>query len=300
MQTLYKYSDTHNKAFECICFSTEALPFPIELHWHYFGEMLLLLKGRLLLQIDTKWYNMEKGDFIFIFPETVHGIFSADGQPAEFLIIKFDYEKLPELSERVTISNPAVHTEISKLEIHFDADLVNGYGIDVLFRECFDESTEKGFGYEAIIRGNVQKILIILMRIWKKTGEFIVDSLKNVTTEYELYGITEYIDKHSNESITVTDIAKLCGMSYSNFAKKFRELYGISCKEYIDKIKIMKIENLLACTNYDLNYISQETGYADCSHMIRVFKKVHNMTPKEFRNEARKNQQDKVKANNSY
>ena len=61
----------------------------------------------------------------------------------------------------------------------------------------------------------------------------------------------------------------------------------MSCKTYINKIRIMKIENLLACTNHDLNYISQETGYADCSHMIRAFKKVHNMTPNEFRKEAR-------------
>ena len=30
-------------------------------------------------------------------------------------------------------------------------------------------------------------------------------------------------------------------------------------------------------------YISQETGFSDCSHMIKTFRKYKNITPKQFR-----------------
>ena len=38
--------------------------------------------------------------------------------------------------------------------------------------------------------------------------------------------------RKNGDSLKVEDLAKLCGLSYPWFAKKFREIYGISCKEY--------------------------------------------------------------------
>ena len=34
---------------------------------------------------------------------------------------------------------------------------------------------------------------------------------------------------------------------------------------------------------YKISYISQETGFCDCSHFIRVFQEFHGITPKKFR-----------------
>ena len=72
-------------------------------------------------------------------------------------------------------------------------------------------------------------------------------------------------------------------MSYSYFAKLFRETYNQSSKEYIELTRINKATDLLLFTNQDLTYISQETGFADCSHLIRTFKKWKGMTPKQWK-----------------
>ena len=72
-------------------------------------------------------------------------------------------------------------------------------------------------------------------------------------------------------------------MSYSYFAKMFLKYYGQSCKQYIEFIRLSKVENFLLFTDYDLNYIAAETGFADCSHLIRTFKKHYQITPKQFR-----------------
>jgi YesN/AraC family two-component response regulator len=60
-------------------------------------------------------------------------------------------------------------------------------------------------------------------------------------------------------------------------------MYGVSCKEYIECFRIFKVEDFLLFTDFDLTYISQETGYSDCSHMIKQFKKYRGITPKQFR-----------------
>ena len=63
----------------------------------------------------------------------------------------------------------------------------------------------------------------------------------------------------------------------------FHDLYGQSCKEYIEFIRISKVKDLLLFTDFDLSYISQKTGFSDCSHLIRTFKKKTGITPKHFR-----------------
>ena len=106
------------------------------------------------------------------------------------------------------------------------------------------------------------------------------------TDNYSIRNIIEYIDEHSGDNIPVSELAKMCNMSYSYFAKEFKSMYGQSCKEYIEFIKLSKAENLLLFTNSDLNFISEETGFADCSHFIRVFKRRYGMTPKKYRSVA--------------
>lgn len=90
--------------------------------------------------------------------------------------------------------------------------------------------------------------------------------------------ILVYIDRHSQENINIEELAHKYNMSYSYFAKLFLKHYGQSCKQYIEFIRLNKVENLLLFTDYDLNFIATETGFADCSHLIRTFKKRYQIT----------------------
>ena len=111
---------------------------------------------------------------------------------------------------------------------------------------------------------------------------------RGVSLVYGIENIAEYIDSRLEEKIRVDEIAKICHMSYSGFAAKFREQYGMSCKEYIERMRIFKSEEYLLFTDHDLTYISRLTGFADCSHFIRTFRKYRGMTPKQFRMKSRK------------
>ena len=60
-----------------------------------------------------------------------------------------------------------------------------------------------------------------------------------------IYSISKYIEQHCGEPLRVHELAQMCGMSYSYFAKLFRETYNQSCKEYIEFTRINKATDLL-------------------------------------------------------
>lgn len=101
----------------------------------------------------------------------------------------------------------------------------------------------------------------------------------------DFYSISEYIDFHSAEPLEVGSLAEMCDMSYPNFARRFHEYYGRSCKEHISHVRTVKARRLLRNTDLDLSVIAAETGFFDSSHLIRTYKKLMGMTPNRERTE---------------
>lgn len=170
---------------------------------------------------------------------------------------------------------------------YFSKAMLTDYPIAGIFSSCEHEMQQQEYGYRILVQSQINSLLTFILRIWRAQG-FNTDkalAIPQNTEEASIHSITEYIDAHAQEPLKVEDLARMCNMSYSYFAKSFRELYGQSCKKYIEFIRLCKAEDLLLFTNLDLNYISQETGFSDCSHFIKAFRSKHKMTPKQYRKE---------------
>lgn len=145
------------------------------------------------------------------------------------------------------------------------------------------EYREKQYAYDASIYSSFASLMLRILRIWHCQGISLDLEASSETEENRIQDILVYIDRHSQENINIEELAHHYNMSYSYFAKMFLKYYGQSCKQYIEFIRLNKVENFLLFTDYDLNYIAAETGFADCSHLIRTFKKHYQITPKQFR-----------------
>ena len=170
--------------------------------------------------------------------------------------------------------------------IFFSKEDLKNYQIYELFEQCIEEIKTRQYGYDTLIGTNIAKLLTYLSRIWISKGIAVDEKILCASAPDNPFdNITEYIDRHYNEQLQVKELAKMCNMSYSNFARSFKQLYNQSCKEYIEFIQLNRVADLLIYTDLDLNYISQETGFSDCSHLIRSFKQWKGMTPKIWRRE---------------
>ena len=284
MHALFELSDTLNMPFECFMYDTARKSFPIRPHWHYFAEIIYVLEGTAeIYDGDTKYIVPQDG-FIFFHPKSIHSLYAFDSKPLVYAVIKFDINRLsatPSYSPK--LANIFKSGAEKNMPIYFSPEFSIKSNCKKLFMDCINELDTKNYGYDLLIQAYLYNIMMIIIRRWQDMGFSFENDIFEKDSTYNIDNITEYIDQHIQEPIQVEDIAGMCGISYSCFAKKFKKMYGVSCKEYIEHFRIFKVEDYLLFTDFDLNYISQETGYADCSHMIKQFKKYRNTTPKQFR-----------------
>lgn len=147
-----------------------------------------------------------------------------------------------------------------------------GLDLNDFFTTIEKESHAKQYGYDAYIYSLFSTLFLRLLRTWHCQGICFDLETISESEEKSMQDILVYIDRHSQENINIEELAHKYNMSYSYFAKLFLKHYGQSCKQYIEFIRLNKVENLLLFTDYDLNFIATETGFADCSHLIRTFK----------------------------
>ena len=269
-------------SFECHTNTTERPEFPGLPHWHYFAEILKVRTGSLNVRRGNKSYTLSAGDAIFINPLSPHSLdYAEPGVPAEYSVIRFD----PEL-----LSNPSSYTpdlramlleaERRGLSMVLTADELVERNLGLMMDACLWEYTGRDFGYDMRIRSLLFLICTDAVRRWIADGFTPQDYGSAIDP---IYTLPSYIARHIEEPLKVEKLAEYCGLSYPWFARRFHDIYGISCKEFIVRVRIRRVEHYLQFTDCDLNYISQHTGYADCSHLVRDFRKIRNTTPGQFR-----------------
>lgn len=284
MTTLFEKQDSINSPVEAYIFYSEKLSFPVKQHWHYFAEFIYVLNGKADIICDGQRYIVESGELMLFFPSSVHSVFSADGEPVVFAALKFDPVKFPNTSSYAPSVTAIFKYARSKgMPVHFKSDEARKLCCEDIFSVCLREAEQYLYGRDIMLRAQIYMLVFGIVRYWIQTG---LDINRCPVRPAEIYGIeniAEYIDSRLDENIQVSEIAQKCHMSYSGFAEKFKEQYGMSCKKYIEQMRIFKAEEYLLFTDHDLTYISQHTGFSDCSHFIRCFKKHRGLTPKQFR-----------------
>ena len=282
MNQLFEYGDIINNPFECFYFNSETENFPVRAHWHYYMEIVYMISGVAAITVDNHSYRVSPGDIILFHPQSVHAIQSAE--PVRYAVLKFDINVMNRFQGSfLKLRNIFRNARANEMPVHLPAEALGQYDALASFQKCIEEIHQQSYGSNQLIQCKISELLIEIIRYWISNG-FIMDNISYHEESYDIYSITEYIDQHLSAELTVPEIARACNMSYSYFAKKFPAVYGKTCKEYLEEHRLYKVEEYLLFTNFDLNYIAQETGFSDCSHMIKSFKKRHNMTPKKYRN----------------
>ena len=271
-------------AYECFRFDSEQLPqlFPVKPESHYFSEIILVRCGACRITRGSYVCTLHPGELIYISPLIRHSIDSADGKPVIFDTVKFSITRLQELPAYLAyLRSLSIDAAKVHLPIYMTAEDVNTYHMGDIIRECLHEARLNDFISDLHIRALIYLLVSGLARFWTAKRETFAEQLSR--PHDPVMDIPSYIEQHISEPLRVEDLARRCSLSYPWFAKRFHEFFGISCKQCIERLRVEAVEHYLAYTDLNLADISGRTGYTDCSHMVKDFRRMTGMTPGQFR-----------------
>lgn len=263
MNNLYEYIDPIASPYEAFLFDSTRDLLPIPAHWHYYVELLYVRKGEIEVSLDNVVSTCTKGAVILFPPKCVHSIALARGSsPVQYDVIKFDPNLLPSCKTDEIDLRAMLHgIHAYRCPCIFSPEQTAQMNLFPLFSDILSEYQSKEFGYSMVLTADLRKIVTKFARIWQKNGDFFLAPGVHPSYEIGFDLISEYIDSHYFEELTVEKLAAMCNMSHSTFSMNFYRRYNMTCKEYITATRINAAENMLLFSSHDISFIAREVGY---------------------------------------
>ena len=104
-----------------------------------------------------------------------------------------------------------------------------------------------------------------------------------------LRNLVDYVDANLQAGPTAPDMAVLCGLSPTHFARKFRRSVGMSLHRFVNQRRIRASLDILKGTSQapPLAEVSLDLGFSSQSHFTRIFSGVMGISPAKFRRQYR-------------
>lgn len=124
----------------------------------------------------------------------------------------------------------------------------------------------------------------LLHLIYAENNQKVIQAIFSQNNSPEELKIEKVMEENYCRKITIDQIAFLCGMSVSNFKRKFESIYGISPGKWVKEKKLLKAKQLLANSNKAIAIICHEVGFDNVSHFSQSFKSRFGVSPSRHKN----------------
>jgi AraC family transcriptional regulator len=95
--------------------------------------------------------------------------------------------------------------------------------------------------------------------------------------------VTATLERRFDEPLRFEAIASEIGLHPVYLSRAFRRHTGVAMTDYVRALRLRHARHLLSATDWPLATISAEVGFADASHLCRLFGAAHGVLPKAFR-----------------
>lgn len=98
-----------------------------------------------------------------------------------------------------------------------------------------------------------------------------------------LHVVVGALHERAPEAAGLAELAVLAGVHPSHLARTFRAVYGCTIGEYARGLRVAQARELLATPALTVGAVAARCGFADQSHMTRVFRREVGVTPAAYR-----------------
>lgn len=232
-------------------------------HHHLFYEVHFIKSGYMKYIIDGDEIVLESGDYLLIFPGTVH------------------------MRSEVGKTTLAYHLSYALDGEIYKKNIPSGYRIEKVTDEMFTAFQYAENFYSKNRNIYNMDISVRFFQVINSISMADTSSLsaleRNVNEDDRLILAKQYIDDNIRNNPKCEDIAKYCFLSVKQLSRIFTNYESVSLKEYINRRKFEEIEKILAGTDWSLSQISDYFGFCNEYYFNKFFKKNAGMCPGEYR-----------------
>lgn len=92
-----------------------------------------------------------------------------------------------------------------------------------------------------------------------------------------------YVNDHFQRKLTLQEIADANFISRHALSLGFKEMVGITFKEYLLLFRITEAKKLLVTTDLSISQIAERVGYVNVNNFLKIFKEREHITPLQYR-----------------
>jgi len=253
-----------------------------QMHWHSYGEFLLVGPGETnIYQVGKNIYHLSEGDFVLAWPMQMHGIIDADREHSlviqfsnAFINSLFDLQRIMHLYRNLHVVRSDAHPELASR-----------------LRDIAGKMKEIFFSGEDDREIRCCMLLMeFMLTLFDHRGELDPELIKSEQTEYtddvkrRMIKVTDYIKNNlTADDLSQGAMAEMVGISRDYFSRIFKNVTGMNYNKWLNMIRLEKASELLAQEGRTLTEVAMLSGFQSIPSFNRVFREEKGMAPGEYR-----------------
>lgn len=217
-------------------------------------------------------YHLRAGQGFLISPKQRNHYFADEAHPWQYVWLEFDGLKAQEFATLagLTFDSPVYTSNVPSMQqvVRDELLYISHHG---------DESSIHLIAH----------MYLFLDALLKSSNRRKIDVGEKLRDYYVKEAI-RFVEGNYLNDISVEDIAAFCNLNRSYFGKIFRETVNTTPQDFLIRYRMTKACEYLETTELSVGEISALVGYPNQLHFSRAFKKVNNISPREWRKQNRK------------
>ena len=254
-------------------------------HWHTEVEFILVEKGDAVFYVDTTPFQMHEGEALFVNSGQIHGGQLYNSPKCEFCSIVFFMNMLH--SDFIGRSqdeflNPLVSMRYS-LPVMYTAEDSYSKSIIDLLSSIISACSQKAPGYEMSVMASLYSIIHRTIACGRLLAQTPHEKNFEAHQKERFKDVLDFIHSNFQNKIGIEDMAAQIHLSPYHFCRFFKHFSGETPFTYLNHYRINHAARLMCSTNKKIMDIAFESGFANFSYFIKLFKQIKGCTPSAFR-----------------
>ena len=95
--------------------------------------------------------------------------------------------------------------------------------------------------------------------------------------------VLSFMEQHFGDSISVTELSKIAGMSESTLMRTFRKVTGRTPIDHLLRLRVNKAMEMLKDEEVRITDAAFACGFSDGNYFSRQFRKITGQSPRDYR-----------------